>query len=109
MPSGEDSAKLISSYSGASGNEPHWITQEDLNDLARDLYLSKQQSELLVSRLKHWTLVKADTCATFPPKLKNNMGLAIDGTEFVAVQNAKGQKSLKHDIHIYSQEKKQKL
>ena len=33
-----------STYSGTSGKEPHWITQEDLNDLARDLYLSKQQS-----------------------------------------------------------------
>ena len=51
MPSREDSAESISlediesTYSGRSGNEPHWITQEDLNDLARDLYLSKQQSE----------------------------------------------------------------
>ena len=49
MPSREDSAESISlediesTYSGTSGNEPHWITQEDLNDLARDLYLSKQQ------------------------------------------------------------------
>ena len=44
MPSREDSAQSISlediesTYSGTSGNEPHWITQ-DLNDLARDLYL----------------------------------------------------------------------
>ena len=66
MPSREDSTKLISSkdnfsvYSGASDNEPHWIAQEDLNDLARDLYLSKQQSELLASWLKQWNLVKAD-------------------------------------------------
>ena len=43
---------IESTYSGTSGNEPHWITQEDLNDLARDLYLSKQQSVLLASRLK---------------------------------------------------------
>ena len=41
IPSREDSAESI--YSGTSDNEPHWITQEDLNDLARDLYLSKQQ------------------------------------------------------------------
>ena len=52
MPSREDSAESISlediesTYLGTSGNESHWITQEDLNDLARDLYLSKQQSEL---------------------------------------------------------------
>ena len=66
MPSREDSAESISlkdiesTYSGTSGNEPHWITQEDLNDLARDLYLSKQQSELLASRLKQWNLVQED-------------------------------------------------
>ena len=66
MPSRVDSAVSISleniesTYSGTSGNEPHWITQEDLNDLARDLYLSKEQSELLASRLKQWNLVQED-------------------------------------------------
>ena len=70
MPSGEDSAESISledtecTYSGTSGNEPHWITQEDLNDLARDLYLSKQQSGLLASRLKQWNLVQEDVRIT---------------------------------------------
>ena len=34
------------SYSEEGGNEPYWIIQIDLNDLTRDLYLSKQQSEL---------------------------------------------------------------
>ena len=70
MPSREDSAESISlediesTYSGTSGNEPHWITQEDLNDLARDLYLSKQLLELLASRLKQWNLVQEDVRIT---------------------------------------------
>ena len=70
MPSREDSAESISlddtesTYSGTSGNEPHWITWGDLNDLARDLYLSKQQSELLASRLKQWNLVQEDVRIT---------------------------------------------
>ena len=70
MPSREDSAESISlkdiesTYSGTSGNEPHWIMQEDLNDLAHDLYLSKQQSELLTSRLKQWNLVQEDVRIT---------------------------------------------
>ena len=70
MPSRDDCAESISlediesTYSGTSGNEPHWITQEDLNDLARDLYLSKQQSRLLVSRLKQWNLVQEDVRIT---------------------------------------------
>ena len=66
----EDSAGSISmediesTYSGTSGKEPHWITQEDLNDLARNLYLSKQQLELLASRLKQWNLVQEDVRIT---------------------------------------------
>ena len=70
IPSREDSAESIylkdieSTYSGTSGNEPHWITQEDLNDLTRDLYLSKQQSEILASRLKQWNLIQEDVRIT---------------------------------------------
>ena len=70
MPSWKDSAESISlediesTYSGTSGNEPHWITQDDLNDLARDLYMSKQQSELLASRLKQYNLVQEDVRIT---------------------------------------------
>ena len=70
IPSREDSTESISlediesTYSGTSGNDPHWITQEDLNDLARDLYLSKQQSELLASQLKQWNLVQEDVRIT---------------------------------------------
>ena len=70
IPSREDYAESISlediesTYPGTAGNEPHWITQEDLNDLARDLYLSKQQSELLASRLKQWNLVQEDVRIT---------------------------------------------
>ena len=66
----EDSAESVSlediesTYSGTSGNEPHWITQEDLNGLARDFYLSKQQSELLASRLKQWNLIQEDVRIT---------------------------------------------
>ena len=70
MPSREDSAESISlediesTYSGTSSNEPHWITQADLNDLACDLYLSKQQSKLLASRLKQKNLVQEDVRIT---------------------------------------------
>ena len=70
LPSRKDSAELISlediesTYLGTSGNEPHWITEEDLSDIARDLCLSKHQSELLASRLKQWNLVQEDVRIT---------------------------------------------
>ena len=46
MPSREDSAESISlediesTYSGTSGNEPHWIMQEDLKTAVRALGFS---------------------------------------------------------------------
>ncbi|GBM45678.1 hypothetical protein AVEN_237916-1 [Araneus ventricosus] len=40
---------------------PHLISQSDLNDLVRDLNLSKNQSELLASRLKEWNLLEKET------------------------------------------------
>lgn len=39
---------------------PHLITQSKLNDLVRDLSLTKQQSELLASRLQEWNLLDED-------------------------------------------------
>ena len=40
-------------FAGAcSSNEPHLLTQGDLNDIIRNLKLSKKQTELLGSRLK---------------------------------------------------------
>jgi hypothetical protein len=45
-------------FSGAcSANEPHLQSQEDMNDIVRDLNLSKKQAELLGSRLKRWNVL----------------------------------------------------
>ena len=50
---------------GSSSNEPHLLTQGHLNDIARDLNLSKKQAELLGSRLKGWNLLHQDTKVCF--------------------------------------------
>ncbi|GBP78947.1 hypothetical protein EVAR_57898_1 [Eumeta japonica] len=44
--------------------EPHLISQSELNDLVRDLQLSKSKSELLASRLQQWNLLAPDTRVT---------------------------------------------
>jgi hypothetical protein len=41
--------------------QPHLLTRGNLNDLVRDLHLSKKQAELLDSRLKGWNLLHQDT------------------------------------------------
>jgi len=44
-----------------SSNEPHLLTQENLNDIVRDLNLSKKQAELLFPRLNGWNLLRQNT------------------------------------------------
>lgn len=44
--------------------EPHLISQSDLNDLVRDLDLTKEKSEILGSRLKQWNLLQTDVNTT---------------------------------------------
>jgi len=39
-------------------DKPHFLTQADLNDLVRDLQLSKEKAEVLGSRLKQWNLLQ---------------------------------------------------
>jgi len=42
----------------SSALQPHILTQDELNDLDRDLELSKSKAELLGSRLKQWNLLE---------------------------------------------------
>jgi len=48
-----------------SSNEPHLLTQGDLNDIVRVLNLSKKQAELLGFRLKGWNLLRQGTKVCF--------------------------------------------
>ena len=53
-------------FAGAySSNEPHMLAQGDLNNIVRDLNLSKKQAELLGSRLKGWNILCQDTKVCF--------------------------------------------
>jgi hypothetical protein len=42
-------------------NEPHLISQDELNDLVRDLSLSKCHAEFMGSRLQGWNLLQKNT------------------------------------------------
>ena len=44
---------------------PHFLSQGDLQDLSRDLNLSKEKSELLGSRLKQWNLLQKGVSISF--------------------------------------------
>jgi len=49
----------------SSSSAPHLLTQGDLNDIVRDLNLSKTQAKLLGSRIKGWNLLRQDTKVCF--------------------------------------------
>jgi hypothetical protein len=46
------------SHGRSSAPQPHILTQDELNDLVRDLELSKSKAELLGSRLKQLNLLE---------------------------------------------------
>ena len=60
----ETSEGSCSEYEESSSSPKHF-TQQELNDLIRDLNLSKQGSELLASRLKEKNCLQPDAKITF--------------------------------------------
>lgn len=58
--SNNDSSDHDEQFHAGPSNVPHLISQADLNDLVRDLNLSKLQAELLGSRLQQWNLLDDD-------------------------------------------------
>lgn len=66
MSTNSESAQFQSSGEEHNLEEgPHLIKQAELNDLVRDLFLSKEQSELLASRLKEWNVLNEETKVTY--------------------------------------------
>ena len=47
-------------YASSTSSEPHFPTKKELDDLIRDLGLTKFGAELLISRLKEWNLLGDD-------------------------------------------------
>ena len=52
--------EMASSF-GTEEKKPVLVNQERLNDLVRDISLSKEKAEVLASRLKQWNLLEAGT------------------------------------------------
>ena len=71
VPILEEKSSTCSESSGAdfepcqSKGTPHLITQKNLNDLVRDLNLSKGKTKLLGSRLQQWNLLSPETKVNF--------------------------------------------
>lgn len=57
----DDEERRDPDFLESTNTEPHLINQSELNDLVRDLHLSKNQAELLASRLKGWNLLQHNT------------------------------------------------
>ena len=63
--SADDSDEDVSTYKSDNTKEPMKFDQGSLNDLVRDLGLSKESSELLASRLRERNLLLPETRVTF--------------------------------------------
>src|SRR5206468_11639960 len=56
-----------------ASKEPHLITQEEVNDLIRDLSLTKGNAKVLGSRLKEWNLLADDARTSVYRKCHQNL------------------------------------
>ena len=66
--SSEDDDADFEVNTNCSGKDPHFPNQDKLDDLSRDLRLTK--AEILSSRLKEWNLL-APSCKTFKPRKRH--------------------------------------
>jgi len=66
------SASDMDEYQDDSTKEPHFPDQDELDDLVRDLCLTKSSAELLTSRLKQWNLLSGSCRVTSYRKRHNN-------------------------------------
>ena len=60
----EDLPALDQDYCDENVNKPYFPKQNDINDLIRDLNLTKENGEILTSRLKQWNLLSSDVKIT---------------------------------------------
>lgn len=61
----EPSTSQDPTYQCERSEDRHFVSQEELNDLIRDLKLGKKESELLGSRLQEWNFLAKETKITF--------------------------------------------
>lgn len=81
----------ISSLCTSPSKEPHLLKQSDLNDLVRDLGLSKSKAQLLGSRLKQWNLLDKDTRVSyFRNRQEDFMSFFTKDGDLVFCNNAEG-------------------
>ena len=59
-----ENSDIDAEYAPTTSAEPHFSTKQELDDLIRDLDLTKSGAELLTSRLNEWNLLGDDCRST---------------------------------------------
>ena len=59
-----ENSDIDAEYAPTTSAEPHFPTKQELDDLIRDLGLTKSKAELLTSRLNEWNLLGDDCKST---------------------------------------------
>ena len=77
-------------FQGPTSESPNKLTQNELNDLIRDLELSKVKAELLASRIKQWKCLDEGVKVTLSSSPTNlEKFFTMEGT-LVAYKNVDG-------------------
>ena len=75
---GCDDEEMDETFGPRLRTRPHFPNQRELNDLTRDLGLTKSGAELLASRLNEWNLLKEDCRSTVYRKRHKEFGVFFD-------------------------------
>ena len=92
--SSEDDDADLKVDTNCSSKDPHFPNQDELDDLSRDLGLTKAKAEILSSRLKEWNLL-APSCKISKPKKRH-----VTFANFYTMSSDSGHSSLCHCTDI---------
>ena len=70
-----ENSDIDAEYAPTTSAEPHFPTKQELDDLIRDLGLTKSRAELLTSRLNEWNLLGDDCKST--AYMKRNLKFSV--------------------------------
>ena len=93
-----ENSDIDAEYAPTTSAEPHFPTKQELDDLIRNLGLTKFGAELLTSRLNEWNLLSDDSKSTAYRKRQLEFSVNFDIIEYLCY--CKDVEGLFHAVEI---------